>query len=228
MSIFIKRVCVALFAVICVSVLTGCTNWEQEYKDLDIVLKNRESLLEDCQGNLEKLDAERKQLAQRLVQSQQTISDLERQLNAGASEGDATGFGNGTNVKYDKAAGTITVTLQNTVLFASGKATLIKTTISELDHINSVIRQRYSGMLIDVVGHTDSDPIKKSKWKDNWQLSAERALSVLRYLNSKGISSEKIRAVAAGSSRPVASNKTAAGKAQNRRVEIVVHTRKVS
>lgn len=80
-------------------------------------------------------------------------------------------------------------------------------------------------MQVDVVGHTDSDPIKKSKWKDNWQLSAERALAVLRYLNSKGISSEKIRAVAAGSSRPVASNKSSSGKAQNRRVEIVVNTR---
>ena len=184
-----ERVFVAFFAVICISALTGCTNWEQEYKDLDIILKNREQLLENCQGNLEKLDTERNQLAQSLTQSQQTITDLERQLASGASKGKATGFGDGVDVDYDKATGLITVTLQNTVLFASGKATLKKSTINELDHIRSVIKQRYSGKKIDVVGHTDSDPIKKSNWKDNWQLSAERALAVLRYLNSKGISS---------------------------------------
>ena len=225
MRVISKRVCVALFVVICVSALTGCTNWEKEYKNLDILYKNCEGQLELCQGNLEKLDADRQQLGQRLAQSQQTIEDFKRQLKAGATESEASGFGKDANVKYDANAGTITVTLQNTVLFASGKAALKKSTISELDHINSVIRQRYSGMQIDVVGHTDTDPIRKSNWKDNWQLSAERALSVLRYLNSKGISSNMIRAVAAGSSRPVASNKSASGKAQNRRVEIVVHTR---
>jgi chemotaxis protein MotB len=223
MKICLKRICFVLFAVICVSVLTGCTNWEQEYKNQNIILKNRETLLENCQGSLDQLDAERRQLGERLKQSLQTITDLERQINAGVPEGEATGFGKGA--KYDKKSGTITVTLQNTVLFSSGKATLKKMTISELDHIKSVIKSRYSGMLIDVVGHTDTDPIKKSKWKDNWQLSSERALAVLRYLNSKGIGSSNIRAVASGSSVPVSKNSTMSGKAKNRRVEIVVHTR---
>lgn len=219
-----QRICVALIAVICVSALTGCTNWEQEYKNLDIILQNREGQLEDCQGQLDGITDQTRAIGEQLSQSRQTIADLERQLKSGVSKSQATGF-DGMNVKYSKADGTITVTLQNTVLFSSGKATLKKMTINELDSIRRVISNRYSGMLIDVVGHTDSDPIKKSKWKDNWQLSAERALSVLRYLNSKGMSSKQLRAVAAGSSRPVASNKTTSGKSQNRRVEIVVHTR---
>jgi chemotaxis protein MotB len=220
-----SRISIALIALILVSVLTGCTNWEQEYKNLDIILQNREGQLEDCQGRLEGLADQSKALGEQLSQSRQTVADLERQLKSGAPASTASGFGDGMNVKYSKADGTITVTLQNTVLFSSGKATLKKRTINELDHIRKVVQDRYSGMLIDVVGHTDTDPIKKSKWKDNWQLSAERALSVLRYLNSKGISSKNIRAIAAGSSRSVASNKTSSGKSQNRRVEIVVHTR---
>ena len=134
-----------------------------------------------------------------------------------------TGFAG--DVAVDPLKGTITVTLPNEILFASGKATLKKSTISELDQIKSVIKERYSGLQIDIVGHTDSDPIKKSKWKDNWQLSAERALTVLRYLNTKGIPDKQIAAVAAGASRPVGSNSTKTGKAQNRRVEIVVNTR---
>jgi chemotaxis protein MotB len=117
--------------------------------------------------------------------------------------------------------------LENTILFAPGSAKLKRATSSELDHIYSVIRERYSGRQIDVVGHTDSDPIRKTKnlWEDNWDLSAGRALTVLRYLVGKGIPPQQIRAVACGESRPVASNATAAGKAKNRRVEIVVHMR---
>ncbi len=80
-------------------------------------------------------------------------------------------------------------------------------------------------MPVDIVGHTDSDPIKKSGWKDNWQLSSERALAVLRYLNSKGMRADQIRAVAAGSAKPIASNSSSDGKSRNRRVEIVVRTR---
>jgi chemotaxis protein MotB len=225
MKRIIRRICIALIALVCVSALTGCTNWKREYENLDIILQNRQGQLEECKGQLGSMASQSKELGKQLTQSKKTIADLERKLKSGQSEGRASGFGDNMNVKYDKQTGTITVTLQNTVLFASGKATLIKATINELDHIRSVIQDRYRGMKIDVVGHTDSDPIKKSKWKDNWQLSSERALAVLRYLNSKGITDKQIRAVAAGSSRPVASNKTSSGKAQNRRVEIVVHTR---
>jgi len=137
-----------------------------------------------------------------------------------------TGFKVG-QVSVDEKAGTITVTLENTILFASGSAKLKSATSSELDHIYSVIRERYSGMPIDVVGHTDTDPIRKTKnlWQDNWDLSAGRALTVLRYMVDKGIPGDRIRAVACGETRPVASNANAAGKAKNRRVEIVVHTR---
>ena len=73
--------------------------------------------------------------------------------------------------------------------------------------------------------HTDSDPIKKSKWKDNWELSAQRALSVLRYLVQRGTPEDRIRATGRGASQPIASNTTASGKAKNRRVEIVVYMR---
>ncbi len=74
-----------------------------------------------------------------------------------------------------------------------------------------------------MVGHTDTDPIKKSGWKDNWELSAERALSVVRYLVKKGVPNSGVRACGSGSARPIGPNSSAAGKARNRRVEVVVH-----
>ena len=156
----------------------------------------------------------------------QTIEELQRQIaQQQKTPAEATGFGKGYDVKFDPTAGTITVTLQNKILFSPGKATLKKATSSELDHIVSVLERKYSRNHIDVVGHTDSDPIKKSKWKDNWELSAQRSLSVVRYLIKRGISESDIREVGRGASQPIASNSTSSGKARNRRVEIVVYVR---
>ena len=212
-----------MLVVIAMSMLTGCTNWKQKYSDLDVEYQNLSGRYDNCLAGLESSASQQQELGSQLAAKNAEIADLLAQIEAGnADEGD-TGFQG--DVTVDSAAGTITVTLANTLLFTSGKAELKKSTISELDHILTVLRERYRGMPLDVVGHTDSDPIRKSKWADNWQLSAERALSVLRYMVKRGIDDEDIRAVAAGSSRPVESNSTSSGKARNRRVEVVVHTR---
>jgi chemotaxis protein MotB len=205
------------------ALLSGCTNWEKKYKALDVEHQNLKGLYENCVASLDSSSARQAELSQQLSQSQMTIEQLQKQKGTTA---DKTGFQVG-EVSVDEKAGTITVTLENTILFASGSAKVKGATSSELDHIYSVIRQRYSGRQIDVVGHTDTDPIRKTKdqWQDNWDLSAGRALTVLRYLTSKGMPADQIRAVACGESRPVASNASAAGKAKNRRVEIVVHMR---
>ncbi len=214
-----KKTIALLICFVLFTLLPGCTNWEERYRALNVEHQN-------LKGLFERERAEKGQLADRISQDQQTIDELQRQIEElSKSPADATGFGPGYDVAFDPAAGTITVTLPNAILFDSGKATLKKATSTELDHIMSVLRQKYSGRQIDVVGHTDSDPIKKSKWKDNWELSAQRALTVARYLIDRGIANDNIRAVGCGESRPVASNATASGKAKNRRVEIVVHMR---
>jgi chemotaxis protein MotB len=62
-----------------------------------------------------------------------------------------------------------------------------------------------------------------SGWKDNWELSAARALSVLRYLvDDKGVGPERVSAIGYGEYRPVSENDSAAGRKLNRRVEIVI------
>ena len=206
--------------------LSGCTNWKKKYQGLNVEHQNLKGLYENCVASLDTSATEKAQLGQELNKTQQTIEELQKQIRQRQiSPAEATGFGRGLDVSLDPAAGTITVTLPNAILFSPGKALMKKDTVAELDHVRSVLRQRYADRPIDVIGHTDSDPIRKSKWKDNWELSAERALSVLRYLTGRGIQPEKIRAVAAGASRPIASNSTSSGKARNRRVEIVVHMR---
>jgi chemotaxis protein MotB len=206
---------------VCLVLLTasGCTNWKKKYNALYVEHQN-------TLGLLEREQAEKGQLAEQVATGQQTIEELQRQISERSqTPAEATGFGEGYDVQFDPAAGTVTVTLPNTILFSPGKASLKGSTSTELDHILSVLKSKYSGREIDVVGHTDSDPIKKSKWQDNWQLSAERALSVTRYLIDRGISPDRIRAVGCGPARPIASNASSSGKAKNRRVEIVVHMR---
>jgi chemotaxis protein MotB len=200
----------------CILVSSGCTNWQKKYEALNVENQN-------LKGLLERERAEKGQLADQLSQDQQTIEDLQKKIAERYSPAEASGFGEGYDVAFDPAAGTITVTLPNAILFDAGKAALKKAHSAELDHIVSVLQEKYSGKQIDVVGHTDSDPIKKSKWQDNWELSSQRALSVVRYLVEHGIPQDKVRGIGCGAARPIASNATASGKSKNRRVEIVVH-----
>jgi chemotaxis protein MotB len=208
-----------------IATLTGCTNWEKKYKSLDVEYQNVKGLYENCQATLDSSASEKARMSQELANSRKQLEDMQKQIQEKkATPGDVTGFGN-MDVAVDAAAGTITVSVSDEILFASGAATLKKSYIAELDKINSVIRERYSSRKIDVVGHTDTDPIvkTKNKWKDNWDLSAQRALTVTRYLVDKGIAKERIRAVGCGDARPVASNATSTGKSKNRRVEVVVY-----
>ncbi len=214
-----KNMIVLLTCLVSFALLPGCTNWEKKYQALSVEHEN-------LKGLLERERSEKGVLADQVTQGQQTIEELQRQIEQKRkTPAEASGFGEGYDVAFDPAAGTVTVTLPNALLFDSGKETLKSVTIAELDHIRSVLRQKYNDKQVDVVGHTDTDPIKKSKWKDNWELSAQRSLTVARYLIDRGISEDKIRAVGCGESRPIASNSTASGKAKNRRVEIVVHIR---
>ena len=107
---------------------------------------------------------------------------------------------------------------ESDILFDSGKASLKSTYKSKLNRIAQIIQREHSGKEVSIVGHTDTDPIKKSKWKDNWQLSTERALAVVRYMVSQGIPARSLAAVGRGEFHPVGS-----AKSKNRRVEIVVH-----
>jgi chemotaxis protein MotB len=215
MQIANKRTILLLAILGTSTLLSGCINWEKKYKGL---LAEHSNL----RGRLAAEQEEKGSYAEKLAESERMIADLQRKISEqGPSR--ATGFDKRFNPILDPSAGTITVTLPNAILFRSGSAKLKTATNKDLDHILSVIRSEYRGRPVDIVGHTDSDPIKKSAWKDNWELSAQRALSVVRYLEKRGMAGNKIRAVGCGEARPVASNSSGSGKAKNRRVEIVVH-----
>lgn len=127
-----------------------------------------------------------------------------------------TGFEGISGIETEKNRDRIIVRVPGDVLFESGKIDLRQSSLKTLDSVAAVIRKEYSGNVIRIEGYTDSDPIRKSQWKDNLELSMERAASVHRHLQSKGLNPKQMYAAGFGPANARAT------KAQSRRVEIVV------
>ena len=111
----------------------------------------------------------------------------------------------------------LVITLSGAVLFRSGSSELLPIARQKLDQV-AVTLNEHDGRTILVEGHTDSRGTESS----NLRLSQNRADSVRTYLVSRSIESSRIRAEGRGELRPIADNSTAEGRANNRRVEIVV------
>lgn len=111
------------------------------------------------------------------------------------------------------------ITVSSDITFQPGKATLTKSAETMLANIAKAI-QNQSFSAIRIEGHTDSDPIRKSGWASNEELSMERARSVRDVLAHHGIQKSLMMVNGLGASNPVVANKTAQDKAKNRRVVI--------
>ena len=116
----------------------------------------------------------------------------------------------------------LVITFLAEVLFDSGKAKLREESFEIIDKVVRVLNEEVPGLNIGIEGHTDNVPIKYSGWKSNWELSSHRALSVLYYLEDKGIDSTRLSASGFGEHRPVVPNDTPENRQLNRRVEIVI------
>ena len=111
----------------------------------------------------------------------------------------------------------VVITLSGSVLFATGKSSLLPIAKQKIDEVGKALKdQGFKSLLVE--GHTDS----QGSASKNDELSQARADSVRTQLISNGIPADKIRAQGLGSSRPVADNNTSEGRANNRRVEIIV------
>jgi chemotaxis protein MotB len=133
----------------------------------------------------------------------------------------------GTGVSVKIKEGHLSIVLPSSVLFNSGQTKLKKSAKNSLSKVCGVLKKDFPNETIRIEGHTDSDPIKRTKqvYKSNWELSAARATTVLHYLiDNCHFDSKKLYLAGFGKQQPVASNKNKSGKRKNRRVEIVVLT----
>ena len=129
---------------------------------------------------------------------------------------------NNKQVKVEMQSKGLVITFVSEVLFDSGRAKLRQASLSKLDKVAGVLNTTVSDLNVGIEGHTDNQPIKRSGWKSNWELSTARALSVLHYLSEKSVAEPRLAAIGYGEYKPVASNDTKEGRQKNRRVEIVI------
>ncbi len=120
--------------------------------------------------------------------------------------------------------GMLTVDVAEQLFFDSGRATLKETGKQLLQKVAESLKG-YEDKAIRIVGHTDNVPITKGLQKvypSNWELSAARATTVVRFLQDAGIAPERLLATGRAEYAPVAPNESAEGRQKNRRIEITL------
>lgn len=110
--------------------------------------------------------------------------------------------------------------ISNELLFPSGQALLNPGGLEVIEKLAAVIKR--SDYPVSVEGHSDPVPIQTRQFPSNWELSSSRATAVLRELVRSGVAASRLRAVGYADTQPLESNDTPAGRAANRRVELIM------
>ena len=125
-------------------------------------------------------------------------------------------------VEIEQREDSVFITVGSGGAFPSGTADLTEEARRILDRIALSAMSPESE--ITVTGHTDDVPISNAQFRDNWDLAAGRAASVVQAIQQTGlIKGERLLAVSKGETSPVADNNTAAGREENRRIEIEIN-----
>lgn len=204
---FTTRLAIFSFALV---FAVGCGPDAKQQK-IDELTAENEALKQDVDGR----DRQLNDALVRENDAKSTIDELNQQLAKMRADGS----------KMKNADGWITmpsfdmISVPGAVLFDSGKAQLTSQGRAKLSEIANDIRARYADRDIYVFGHTDDQPIRKSKWKDNWELGANRSLEVVRTLQNNGIPNDYLVQASCGQFRPKSGGSSEAARRQNRRVE---------
>jgi flagellar motor protein MotB len=144
---------------------------------------------------------------------------LEEKYRRMLEELQAQGAGAGAELAINpKTGGAV---LEDDIFFSPGRADLRQDKLNILDDfIGKLSGGDFAAAEIEIAGHTDTDPIRVSKWADNYQLSSERARTVRSYFVSKGVAPDRVYISGYGPNRPRSDRKS-----ENRRVEIVLRER---
>jgi chemotaxis protein MotB len=164
--------------------------------------------IQEMQSALAALREQKKQTEARVAEYRKLLESFKALIDAG-------------KLKVKVVRGRMVVELPSDVLFASGSIDLSeagKTSVAEVGAIFVTMK----GREFQVEGHTDDQPIKTERFPSNWELAAGRAIAVAQLLIKAGLSPTRVSAASFGQHRPVASNKKPDGRAQNRRIEIVL------
>jgi len=132
-------------------------------------------------------------------------------------------------VKIEQLENGIRVRMSNELLYKSGSAELHPKGRAALDKVaHQLARMVADGNQLDVIGNTDNVPVGRElaeRYPTNWELAGARAAIVVRYLHDKGVDPTQLEAVSLAQYHPVASNDSPAGRAENRRTDLLLRPR---
>lgn len=211
-----KRIVAACIGIAGVFGLTGCQDGREEQIR---ALQEQKEKLEGENGGLRQALADSQNDAeaarQRALQLQQQLDDARRKMGQGPASNLPPGWTGTDTIAWTD--------LQEEILFDSGKADLTSNGKKVLRDVLQTIQAKFPGREIWVVGHTDTDPIVRTKnlWKDNLDLSLNRSAAVVREFWSLGVDKRKVTAAGQGEFAPKMPNNTKEGKHKNRRVQII-------
>lgn len=177
--------------------------------------------LEALRGRIQTLEAERQKLAQDAAEKEEALEAMriaQENLRARLEVEVARG-----NVLISQQHGDLVVDLIDRIVFDSGEAELNEDGRAVLQTVGETLAQ-VPDKIIQISGHTDALPISKKlrdRFPSNWELSVARATHVVRFLQEEvGVPGDRLVAAGMAEHRPIASNKTPAGRSKNRRIEV--------
>lgn len=204
-------------ALVVLTLSTGCNaNLKGQIDTLEQDRANLQAQLNDAIRRRQEAEAALAERDRQIAQLARDNQELQNQLASKPEPQEKPVVEPG----WQPVRGGVMIAIDDSVLFQSGRAVLRDEAKRRLDKIASTLNGTYAGKDILVVGHTDDQPIAKSGWKDNYELSCQRSLAVVRYLASRGVDPQRLVASGCGEYRPVVANTNAATRQTNRRVEI--------
>lgn len=201
---------------------------EQAYRQKqDDLRRSAERQATDAQKSLaatwDNLSTARREIASQQTQIQKSTAELEaeKQARAKAEQSAAAAMASLSKIAQVKEEQRgVVITLDGSVLFVTGKAELLPIAREKLNEVAKALKEMDDDKLASIEGFTDS----RGADDMNMKLSQDRANTVKDYLVSQGVKAEKVRALGRGEANPVASNDTPEGRANNRRVEIIIQS----
>lgn len=195
---------------------------------LEVCAADRETLAE-CREDLARIIAEKGQLTDDIQEMTAALVELARQqqeAEARISEYRAVvekfaALEASGKLKVRIVDGRVVIELATDVLFASGKASLSREGKAALMEVGQILAT-LPDKRFQIEGHTDNVPIRTAQFPSNWELAADRSISVVKTLIEGGMGPESVSAASYGEFRPRGDNETKEQKAANRRIEIVM------
>lgn len=181
---------------------------EMEIADRDKTIAALEADKSTMEGELAELREEQAKRRKELETYKSLFARLKKLIDAGT-------------IKVVFRKGRMIVQLASAVLFDSGQTKLKDAGKAALDELTDAFQSINDRDLL-VAGHTDNVPIRGGRFKSNWDLSTARAVQVVNYMIEKGFPAQHLGASGFGEFDPVGDNETEEGRANNRRIEIMI------